>query len=120
MRKIILPRLVRSFSISEYAPEIADEKIYVWVNPPISALLSLMESFGAYVQSGDEQLNPYLEKLSAILSQGAEGTGWNADELMEMVKETADTEPTSRPNDLFDRATGERLPGTKGKNYPES
>ncbi len=93
MRKIILPRLVRSFSISEYAPEIADEKIYVWVNPPISALLSLMESFGAYVQSGDEQLNPYLEKLSAILSQGAEGTGWNADELMEMVKETADTDP---------------------------
>lgn len=35
-------------------------------------------------------------------------------------KETADSEPAVRPPDLFDRATGKRLPTAKGKNTPDA
>lgn len=39
--------------------------------------------------------------------------------LEQWRRETGDTEPEQRPPDLFDRATGEKLPAARGKNSPD-
>lgn len=108
--KIKFPKLIRSFSLSEYAPEM-QEQIFVWVNPSGTFLLALMDKLREYIEqgksetpkkqgkknkppkNGNEKLRLYLEGLSELLSQGAPETHWSASELELMITETAETDP---------------------------
>jgi len=67
--KIDFPKLVREIDLAEYAPEI-NAKVFVWVNPPAKFLEELGDSFNKYADSEGVDIDEFLAKMSALLSQG--------------------------------------------------
>ena len=91
--KINFPRIVREVNLNEYAPELDGQKIFVWVNPPSKELAELDDLNKAYVED-DKALDPYLDKLSILLSQGSdEKAHCSRDDLKEIIEGTAETDP---------------------------
>lgn len=92
--KLEFPKIVRSFPLSEYAPEVRGE-IQVWVNPPVKTLSDLGEAFKRYSEThGQDGQELFLTILSTILSAGPDAaTHWSADELKDVYERSADTDP---------------------------
>jgi len=85
------PKINRTFSCAEYAPEV-DINFTVWVNPPTKLLEELSGAYKAYMENGQEARDAFLAHLSVILSQTPEK--WTVDELRELQDGTQDTDPT--------------------------
>lgn len=89
--KFNFPKIVKAFSLAEYAPEL-QESIFVWVNPSTQMLKDLSDTFQAYLQDR-EKIVPFMEAVSVLLSQGDTATHWSVDELLELKRETEETDP---------------------------
>jgi len=95
--KINFPKIVRPIDLSEYAPEIKGS-VFVWVNPSRQTLAELSEKFNALVESeGKEGLEPFLEMMAELLSQGEKDTHFSATELNELIEGTKETDPAFWP-----------------------
>lgn len=89
--KVIFPRIVREFLLSEYAPEVSG-RVQVWVNPPKIKMVELFGTFKTYLGERTEQnFLAYLEVVSELLSQGEEK--YSVDELKELHDNTQETDP---------------------------
>lgn len=92
--KFEFPKIIRSFSLSEYAPEIKGE-VQVWVNPPAKTLDDLAAAFQKYAESnGRENSDDFLSVVSCLLSQAADAAShWTVDELKQLYDGTKETDP---------------------------
>jgi len=95
--KINFPKIVREIDLEEYAPEMAGQKISVWVNPPSADLVTIGEKYKASVDEQNEDKEKdekeYLNLMSILLSQGSEKTRISTDDLKELQTSTAATDP---------------------------
>ncbi len=110
-----IPKVVRSFSLADYAPEFEEIIFHVWVNPPRERLKALadlgqgVEKIAARLVAAQdpdggpikEELNRAVDQVYAwwsdMLSQGPEGERWTTQELRELASKTADTDPALWP-----------------------
>ena len=91
--KIDFPKIVKEFSLSEYAAELT-QRITVWVNPPVKLLDDLAAAFKLQMDTeGKEGQDALLLLLSALLSAGEPATHWTVDELKRLQEESAETDP---------------------------
>ena len=83
--RIQVPKLVKPLPLAEYAAELGDVKVFVWVNPPGEFLdrRNTLDEAGLY---------PWWAEL---WSQGQEpGTQWTAEDVKALIEgEAADTDP---------------------------
>jgi hypothetical protein len=91
--KLNFPKIVKEFSLSEYAPEVKGV-ISVWVNPSMQLLADLSSTFSTYIESrGAEKFDEFLNIVSQLLSQGKPDTRFSVDELRELYEQTKDADP---------------------------
>jgi hypothetical protein len=91
--KLNFPKIIRQFSLTEYAPEVQGV-ISVWVNPSMKLLADLSDTFAAYIEKHeDEQLKNFVTVVSQFLSQGEAETHFTVDELLELYEQTKDSDP---------------------------
>jgi hypothetical protein len=88
--KIDFPKINKSFSCTEYAPE-ADIPFTVWVNPETKKLSDLAGAYKEYQEKGEEARDAFLTILSEILSQT--DNKWSAEDLRELQDKTLETDP---------------------------
>jgi len=92
--KIVFPKIVREFSLSEYAPEMEAVLISVWINPSMQLLTDLSSTYTAYIDShGTEHFDEFLLVVSQLLSQGKPESHFTPDELRELFEQTKATDP---------------------------
>jgi hypothetical protein len=88
--KIDFPKINKSFSCTEYAPEV-DVTFTVWVNPETKMLGELSGAYREYIEKGEEARDAFLTLLSGILSQT--DNNWTVDDLRELQDKTTETDP---------------------------
>ena len=102
--KLNIPPIVRPLSLSEYAPEMGDVEISVWVNPPravlaeyfgiiqaISAALKLQDAERA--AAADKAGSELMGWLARIWSAGDEDTRWDNADVQALWENCIDTDP---------------------------
>jgi len=92
--KLNFPKIVKEFSLTEYAPEVAGV-VSVWVNPSMQLLADLSSTFTEYSASrGTEKLDEFFVIVSQLLSQGKPETHFSVDELRDLYEQTKDADPS--------------------------
>jgi len=92
--KIDFPKIVRSFPLSEYAPEIPGD-VFVWVNPPVKTLDKIATALGVIIDSKmQDGVDDFLAVLSELLSQGEVASHWSLDDLKDLFEKSSDTDPS--------------------------
>jgi len=84
-----IPNIVKSIPLSEYAPELGDTVIWVWVNPPRDMRLELFTEI-VLQKDSDEQIGALFSKL---WSEGPEDTRFTPDEVLRLANECIDKDP---------------------------
>ena len=97
--KINFPRIVRPVDLGEYAPEMKEQKILVWVNPPTGDLSAMLDSYklsldGKKKEDKENAGAAYIESLAVLLSQGETDTHISPAELQELRDNTRETDPS--------------------------
>ena len=101
--RLKLPRIVKALPLGEYAPEMAEASVQVWVNPPRDMLQQRTEMMLA-VQDAQRKTPPDAQALETLgeqmiawyaelWSQGPEETHINADDIRAMLEAFNDTDP---------------------------
>lgn len=93
MTLFAIPKILKVLELSDYAPELAGVRVYVWVNPPrdirrrYPEILELLND-KANTESAGQQL---MEWLALLWSQGAPDTHLTAENVAALVN--LDTDP---------------------------
>jgi len=106
--KISIPRIVKELSLSEYAPEMDEAVIEVWVNPP-RELLARWDAQAAAVAEARTLLDndpaaaarllnelgqQQMEIMAELWSQAPDEAGhWTVEEVQALVAGAAETDP---------------------------
>ena len=89
--KFEIPKIVRAMKLAEYAPEMGETEIQVWVNPPRAKLQeywSIVDEGKVNAAGSGARMAGW---LSEMWSQGPSGTEWTAEQVLELVG--LDTDP---------------------------
>lgn len=108
--KIAVPKIVKTLAVGEYAQELSEVRLQVWVNPPRSLLArhdALIERVGAAARAGADEagLSATVTELwgemtavfAELWSAGPEGTHWSAEEIEALIDGMAETDPQLWP-----------------------
>lgn len=95
--KIEVPKIVRPMCLNEYAPELGETVIHVWVNPPRRLLEELADCQPGAAAGDEAMARRGLEIMAELWSQGPEGTQWTVDELLALGNATVETDPSLWP-----------------------
>jgi hypothetical protein len=111
--KIDVPKITRPVDLGDYAEELRGKTLFVWVNPPVSLLseyFSLQDAIKREVEQAEADENHVpdskalesqaariREILAELLSQGPLELRMSADEVSELLLQTADTDPQLYP-----------------------
>jgi len=112
MRTLNIPKVIRPLQLADYAEELKDTVIWVWVNPPVSLLerwsalasesLQAIEQLNAPSDNTEvvERVRATLERIgteeAGIISElwsQKEGDTWLAEDVLRLVEETRETDP---------------------------
>jgi hypothetical protein len=95
--KINFPRIIRPVDLGEYAPEMKEQRIFVWVNPPTGDLAAMLDSYKLSLVGEQAEketaAKAYIESLSVLLSQGEKDSHVSPAELQELRDGTRETDP---------------------------
>jgi hypothetical protein len=81
MPRLSFPKVTRAIKLSDYLPELDEQVIIVWVNPPISQLRQIVEAI-----QGDEN-QPIFDGLAQLWQD------WTVDEVKEQFEAGKDADP---------------------------
>ena len=107
-----IPKIVRPLKLGDYAEELGDTVVWVWVNPPLNLLEHWSDLASESLKAIDrlnqadvteaivEEVRQELERIgtaeaeiiSELWSQKA-GDIWSVEDILTIVKETSDTDP---------------------------
>jgi hypothetical protein len=78
--KIAVPKIVKTLAVGDYAEEMAEVRLQVWVNATVAELWGEMTAV-----------------FAELWSAGPEGTHWSAEEIEALIDGMAETDPQLWP-----------------------
>lgn len=81
MPRLQIPKITRDIKLADYLPELSEQVITVWVNPPLDDLRKIIDDL-----QGDEN-QPVFEGLARLWQD------WTADEIKEQFEEANRVDP---------------------------
>lgn len=87
--KLNIPNIVEKIELKEYAPELGEQVIYVWVNPTSEMYWFMMNEMSQKTAKNEE----IWKWVSEIWSQGAEESRWTLEEVRQLATGLMERDP---------------------------